>query len=60
MEGITRARVSHFWPLFQFTREQTEQALKGSKSGGVSLRTLIRFAQNADRKLAGSGGGNTA
>ena len=58
-EGITRARVSQLWPLSRIAKEQAEQSLRGSSRREISLRALIRFAENIDVKPAGPGGRNT-
>ena len=55
-EGITPARASQLWPLSEITREQAEKVLTPGKGRRISLRALIRFAQNTEVKLAGTGG----
>jgi hypothetical protein len=55
-EGITRVRVSQLWPLSTIAREQLQQAPCESVKRSVSLRALIRFAQNISVKLQSSGG----
>jgi len=52
-EGITRARVSQLWPLSRIAKEQAELSLRDSSRREISLRALIRFAQNTDVKSAG-------
>src|SRR5579859_7035966 len=49
-EGITRARVSHLWPLSQSTREPADEAQLGGMGREISLRKLIRIARNPDAK----------
>jgi hypothetical protein len=57
-EGITPARVSQLWPLSEITREHVDVALILSFGKAVSLRKLIRIAQNSETKSKGTGAEN--